>query len=123
MLISPRLRRAALLGLAIGVVACDVVNFANDPKPIFEETWSLPATSTEIAVSKLLPPTVTTLADSSGFVVSLSPINASRRVGDDCAACQSLNGTTAIKPAFVLNSSNSTALPTNIVGGSVIGAT
>ncbi|HEU4995230.1 MAG TPA: hypothetical protein VFT29_10420 [Gemmatimonadaceae bacterium] len=121
--IFPTLRRVALLGLTIGVAACDVVDFANDPKPILEETWSLPATSTSIAVATLLPSTVTTVPDSSAFQMSLNPINATRRVGDDCAQCQTLNGTTAIKPAFVLNTGGSSALPTNIVGGSLAGAT
>lgn len=123
MTIPPAVRRAALFGLAVGIGACDVVDFASDPKPIFEETWSLPATSTSIAVATLLPATVTTLPDSSGFVMSVNPVNASRRLGDDCAACQTLHNTTAIKPAFVLNSGSNTALPTNVVGGSLLGAT
>jgi len=125
------LHRAALLGSALALVACDVASFVNDPKPILEQTWSLPASNTSIAVSKLLPTTVSIYStpgsnppDSSAFQMSFNNVAFLRRVGDDCAQCQTLNGTTAVKPAFVLTASGSSALPQNVIAsGSLLGAT
>jgi hypothetical protein len=125
------LRRAALLGAALALVACDVASFVNDPKPILEQTWNLPASSTSIAVSKLLPATVSIYStpgsnppDSSAFQMSFNGVVFLRRVGDDCGQCQTLNGTTAVKPAFVLAAGASSALPQNVIAsGALLGAT
>lgn len=126
---SPTIRRAALLGLALGAVACDVANFASDPKPIFEQTWNVPASSTSISVASLLPAGVTIYSapgsnppDSSAFLMSFANVLLARRLGDDCAACQAANGTTTTKPAFVLAVANSASLPVNVVSGTLIGA-
>jgi hypothetical protein len=114
--------RAALLGLAIAVVGCDIAAFALDPQlPSFEQTWNLPGTEKTIGLSDLLPPgnVVSILPDSSGFSLSMSPTNISRVVGADCAPCVPLNGTNAPKPAFVLNAGNSTALPQDVVSAAI----
>jgi len=123
------IRRAALLGIAMSAVACDVANFASDPKPIFEQTWNVPALSTSISVASLLPAGVSiystpgsTPPDSSAFQMSIANSGFSRRVGDDCAPCQAQNGNTTTKPAFVLNSGSTSALPANVVGGALVGA-
>lgn len=115
-------RRAALLLVAVGAAGCDVVDFASDPMPRFEQTWNLPAPSTNVSVASLLPAgnTVTILPDSSAFAVAVSGTSISRRVGADCAQCETLNGTNAFKPAFVLVAGNSTALPTDVVTAAVI---
>jgi hypothetical protein len=124
------LRRAALLAASFGLAACDVVAFATDPKPIFEQTWNLPATNTSISVAELLPGNVSIYStpgsnppDSSAFMLNLTPVSFSRTLGADCAQCVTLNGTNAVKPAFVLNTGSSAALPSNVVSGAVTGAT
>ena len=117
------LRRALPLGIAgAAVAACDLADFVNDPKPIFEQTWNLPAPSTSVSVASLLPPgQVTILPDSSAFSVSMSGAAINARVGDHCAACEALNGTNAPKPQFNFTVANSTALPTDIVSAAVTG--
>lgn len=119
---SLRFRRAALLGLPLAIAACDVVSFIQDPLPIFEQTWSVASQSTSISVKELLPPGVDTTLDGSAFQVTVNSFTPfSRRVGDDCAQCQTLNGTTAIKPNFVVATGSSTSLPTDVVSGALIG--
>jgi hypothetical protein len=126
----PQFGRAALLGL-FGVGACDIADFASSPKtPIFEQTWDLPAKGTSISVASLLPPGVAIYStpgsnppDSSAFLVDITTIPITRRVGDDCAQCQTLNGTNAIKPAFVLATGSTQPLPQDMVSGTVLGGT
>lgn len=110
-----------LLGLTLCVSACDVVSFIQDPLPIFEQTWSVSSQSTSISVKELLPPGVDTTTDGTAFQVTVAGVNFSRRVGDDCAQCQTLNGTNAIKPNFVVATGSSTTLPTDVVSGALVG--
>jgi hypothetical protein len=123
-------RRAALLGLALGVLACDVVSFASDPKPIFEQTWNLPSSKTAISVAKLVPNNVGIFVtpgsnppDTSAFLLTINNVVFNRRVGNDCASCQTLNGTNAVKPAFILAAGSASALGTDVVSGAMLGAT
>lgn len=116
------LRRAALLGFALTTSACDVVAFINDPKPRFEQTWNVPATTSQVSVAELLPTdnSVRIVPDSSAFTLTVSGTNISRRVGNDCAQCETLNGTNAFKPAFVLNAGNSSPLPQTVATAAII---
>lgn len=113
--------RATLLGSLVVLSGCDVAQLVTDPAPHFEQTWNLPASSSTISVAELLPSdsSVKILPDSSGF--SLKPGNVSVSIG--CAACASLNGTTAIKPAFDTLVSSTTALATDVVSAKVLGGT
>lgn len=121
MLPTPRLRRALLLGLPLTIAACDIVNFVNDPKPIFEQTWVVTADTTTVSVASLLPPgQIQIVPDSSAFQVTVPQVGFSRRVGDDCGACQSQHGLTTTKPAFVLVSGASSLLPTEVVSAALI---
>jgi hypothetical protein len=121
MLPTPRLRRALLLGLPLTAAACDIVNFVNDPKPIFEQTWVVTADTTTVSVASLLPPgQIQIVPDSSAFQVTVPQVGFSRRVGDDCGACQAQHGATTIKPAFVLVSGASSLLPTEVVSAALI---
>lgn len=122
------LRRATLLGLGLTVSACDIVELATNPAPRFEQQWNLPADSTVISVGTLLPPSVSIFStpgsappDSSAFQLTMNLLPISRRLGDDCAQCQTLDGQTTIKPAFVLSSGSTTALPADVVSGSLVG--
>jgi hypothetical protein len=123
-------RRAALLAVATSVAACDVVAFASDPKPIFEQTWNIPASATSISVGELIPANVSIYStpasnppDSSAFVLNISNVVFTSRVGDSCAQCNTLNGTSTTKPAFVLNAGSSSALPPDVVSSAVLGGT
>lgn len=120
--VSPA-RRAALLGVALVALGCDLATFVSDPLPRFEQTWNLPATSNRISVADLLPSGNTVSIkqpDSSAFLLTVQAASISRVVGNDCTACLPLNGTNAIKPAFTLVANNSTSLPTDVVSAAVV---
>jgi hypothetical protein len=123
-------RRAVLLGLALSALACDVVSFVSDPKPIFEQTWNLPSSKTAISVAKIVPNNVSVYItpgsnppDTSAFLLNINNTVFLRRVGDDCPSCQALNGTNAVKPAFILAAGNSSSLGTDVLSGAMLGAT
>ena len=117
-------------GLALAVVGCDVVQFASDPKPRVVETWNMPASTSSISVAKFLPTGVNIYStpasnppDSIGFTVTIATVNISQVLGttsSGCTACVPLNGTNAIKPAFVLNANNATPLPANVVQAAIL---
>jgi hypothetical protein len=120
-------RRAALLGLALSALACDVVSFLSDPKPIFEQLWNLPSSKTAISVAKIVPSNVSIYItpgssppDTSAFLLSISNTVFARRVGDDCPSCQTLNGTNAVKPQFILAAGNSSSLGTDVLSGALL---
>jgi hypothetical protein len=124
------IRRALMSGLILAVVGCDVVQFASDPKPRLVETWNMPASNSAISVAKFLPSGVsiystpaTTPPDSIGFTVTIASVGISQVLGtasSGCTACVPLNGTNAIKPAFILNANNATALPSNVVSAAIL---
>jgi len=123
-----RYRRAVLLGLTCGIAACDVASFIQDPKPILEQTWSVPAESASVSVASILPPGVgiystpaSSPPDSSAFQVTVSSVNFTRVLGADCAPCVPLNGTTAIKPNFVIATGATTNMPADVVSGALLG--
>lgn len=117
-----------MLGLASAIAGCDIVELATNPSPRFEQLWNLPADSTTISVGTLLPPSVTIYStpassppDSSAFQLGMNLLPVSRRLGDDCAQCQTLSGQVAIKPAFVLTTGSTTTLPADVISGSLVG--
>jgi len=125
-------RRAVLLGLALTATACDLAQFAMDPKPRLEETWNFPGPATRMSVANLLPAggTVSILTgaaavaagvpDSGAFSVKIDSVAFSAGLGANCGPCGPLNGTNAIKPAFTLAPGNSTPLPTDIVSAAIL---
>lgn len=114
-----------MLAAALGTAACDVADFASDPMPRFEQTWNLPAPSTNVSVASLLPAgTVTILPDSSAFALTVTGAStASNTLGTYCNSCLAQNGTTAIKPHFDLTFSNTRPLPTDVVSAAVTSGT
>lgn len=128
MTFSTGLRRAALLGSILGVTGCDVVDLVSNPGPKFEQTWSIPADTTKVSVASILPtgsfiystPGSNPL-DSLGFLLTINNVSISRVLAPDCPACVPLNGTTAIKPAFILSAGNTSPLPQDMVSGAVLG--
>ena len=127
---SKPFRRAALLAAALGLAGCDVVAFATDPKPIFEQTWSLPTTPTSISVAELLPASVSVYStpgsnppDSGAFLVNINNVSFTSRVGNYCSQCTTANGTTTTKPAFILTSGNASNLPADVVSMAMLSGT
>ena len=131
MRLSRLANRAVLLGF-VGVAACDVYAIASDPFPGLVQTWNLPVATTRISVASLLPAGVAIYStpasnppDSRAFTVNVNGISLSRRIGAYCPLCQSLNGTTAPKPAFTINpdTGSTVSLPANVVSASLLGGT
>jgi hypothetical protein len=121
-------RRGSILVAVLGLAGCDVADFASNPMPQFLQTWNIPAAGTSVSVGSLLPSGVSiystpssTPPDSAAFDVDIDTMDFSRRLGQDCASCQALNGTTAIKDSFNLVSSSSEPLPADMISGAVIG--
>jgi hypothetical protein len=112
--------RAALLGLAMFAIGCDLAQLASNDPPRFEETWNLPGPDTRMSVADLLPSGVTIKPDSSAFTLTIDSTTFQAQLGPNCAACGPLNGTNAIKPAFSMQPGNSTALPADIVSAAII---
>jgi hypothetical protein len=112
-----------LLALPFAVAACDVMNFIQDPLPTVEQTWSIPSPESEISVAELLPNGVDTTTDGTAFRLTINGQPISRRVGDDCAQCVTLNGTNATKPNFVLVAGSSSPLPTGLISTALTSGT
>lgn len=119
-----------MLAAALGLAGCDVVAFATDPKPIFEQTWSLPTTPTSISVAELLPSSVSVFStpgsnppDSGSFLVSINNVSFPSRLGNYCSQCNTANGTTTTKPAFILTSGSASNLPTDVVSMAMLSGT
>jgi hypothetical protein len=116
-LVSPRRRQRApraLLGalLTLGLAACD---FPTEI-PKWDTTWLVPADSTTIGVSSLLPSSITTNSNASAFLLSVQPVTLGQSLGDLCGgACAPLNGLTVPKPAFSGTVSSSISLPAEVV--------
>ena len=75
-------------------------------------TWSIPTKGTTISVNSFLP----TGVGSSGnaFTVAVSPVSITRRLGDDCSACQLNDGRVIPKPAFTGVASTTAPLPSSV---------
>jgi hypothetical protein len=109
----------ATLGIALLVLAgaCELPTSV----PRIEQRWLVPAQSTRIAVSNLLPAGVGILPDSSAFTVNVSAVTVTRSLAQDCAACVAANGTTTPKPAFTAMASAGSSLPAGIVSATLTG--
>ncbi|AHG90108.1 hypothetical protein J421_2571 [Gemmatirosa kalamazoonensis] len=108
--------RRVLPVLALALLAgCEIPSGV----PSWDTTWNVPSQSLSVGVSQVLPSGVTVSPDGAAFLVSLSPVSLSKRVGDDCAQCVALAGTVSPKPAFEAHVSASTALPGDVQGGAL----
>lgn len=119
-----------MLGLPCLTPACDVVQFINDPRPTFQQTWSIPTANSAISVGTLIPNNVSIFStpgsnppDSSAFELNINNTVFSRRVGQDCPACVTQNGSTTTKPAFILAAGGSSPLPTDVLSAPLATAT
>jgi hypothetical protein len=103
-----------LLGalLSVGLAACE---FPTEI-PKWDTTWIVPADSTTIGVSSLLPASVTTTPNGSAFVLSVQPVSLSQSLGDLCgSACTPLQGMTVPKPALSNTVTSTISLPSDVV--------
>lgn len=110
----------AILCLA-AVGACEVPT----KLPTWDQTWLIPGDSTRVAVSELLPKTGELTVSTSGgqpvFALNVAtPAAVSRTLGQVCSACATANGTTVPKPAFTISDSTTIALPTDLVGATIV---
>lgn len=117
----PSPEHAAPFGIALLALAsaCELPTSV----PQLEQRWIVPAQSTRIAVTDLLPGGVGILPDSSAFTVSVPAVSVSRALSQDCAACAAANGTTVAKPAFTAIGSASSTIPAGIVSATLTGGT
>ncbi len=108
LVLSRAMSALSVVGLA---AACEVPTKA----PIVDVRWIVPSQSTRIAVANLLPGNVTVAADTSGFLIAVSPATTvtTRTLAQDCPSCVAANGQLAPKPAFTATVTMSTALPTD----------
>lgn len=106
------LTRAGLsLGALLLLAACEVPTGA----PNWDTRWDVPSKSTTISVSTLLPTGVSVTPDQAAFLVSVPASSITRVLGNDCASCQSGDGTVMIKPAFTSLGNASSSLPANVL--------
>ncbi|MDB4913131.1 MAG: hypothetical protein JWM95_775 [Gemmatimonadetes bacterium] len=105
---------SGLLALS-SLAACDIPTSA----PIIDVRWLVPAQTSRISVSTLLPGGVSILADSSGFTVNAASATVTRALSADCAPCAAGNGFTGPKPAFIAIASTSTSVPPDISSASL----
>lgn len=104
------------LALALGAAgACDIPTDA----PLLDNTWQVPADETRIEVAEFLPDGVSVTPDGSAFDVDVDPFSFEETLGDLCADCQALDGTTAPKPAFQEDFESSVELPGDVVSVTV----
>lgn len=97
--LRPRPGRLVPLLCALGVAACDIPS----SPPIFEQTWIVPADSTTIGVSSLLPTNVGLNGGGTAFTVTTPAANIPRTLGAICTdpACQNPGPVTVPStPAF-----------------------
>lgn len=103
-----------LLGalLSVGLAACE---FPTEV-PKWDTTWVVPADSTTIGVSSLLPASVTTTSNGSAFLLSVTPVSLSQSLGQLCGAtCTALQGMTVPKPALSNTVTSTISLPGDVV--------
>ena len=111
--------RIGLLLPALALAACDIPSSA----PRWETTWNVPADSTKIGVGQLLPTGVTLAPSGNAFQIAVTPVTVTRRLGDDCSQCALANGTTAPKPAFTVNATDTTSLPAQLASATLVADT
>lgn len=119
---AARPRRAGAGWIAAGfgfLCACEVPT----SPPEWETTWVIPGDSLEMPVGSLLPPAVAVADGGGAFVVAFGATVFGRALGQICAVCQALDGTTAPKPAFAATFGSTIPLPADVVSASLVGGT
>lgn len=124
MRISPReYVRLILAGLGATAVASTIACDVPTSPPRWNTTWHVPADSSEIAISSLLPASVTVvdMAGTPAFAMDVSGTSFSRSLGEACNACVLANGTRVPKPEFTIAGSSTVALPTDVASADLVG--
>lgn len=124
MRISPReYVRLILPGLGATAVASTIACDVPTSPPRWNTTWHVPADSSAIAISSLLPASVTVvdMAGTPAFAMDVSGTSFSRSLGEACNACVLANGTRVPKPEFTIAGSSTVALPTDVASADLVG--
>ncbi|MBW3628426.1 MAG: hypothetical protein KY464_03930 [Gemmatimonadetes bacterium] len=104
--------------LTLGLAACE---FPTE-LPKWDTTWIVPAESTTISVTRLLPSSITTGAGGTSFVLDLQPVTVSRTLAEICGSpCALANGLIVPKPRFETAFGTSISLPAEVVFAQVTG--
>lgn len=113
-----QLRAGLRLVAFLSLVACDIPTGA----PIYDTLWEVPGKSTSISVNTILPSGVTLAPDNSAFQATVTPstVSINRTLGQDCSLCNTLNGQSAPKPAFVGGGSAAVSLPQSITSATLV---
>lgn len=113
-------RVASRLALGIGVVllsACEVPT----AMPHWDTTWALPVGTIELTPGSLLPDGIGITADESAFEVHVDGTDFGSHLSDFCDECSLLNGTQAVKPAFLAELEGGAILPADLISAPVVG--
>jgi len=113
-----RVLLASLAVLALG--ACDLI--PTEP-PNFEETYVVQAPTLNLSAADLAPAEVGVNADSSAFLIVSDSTLLSASLGEICAACRTLHGTTVPKPAFTYTFSSTIPVSSQLIAASVAAGT
>jgi hypothetical protein len=93
------------------LLACDIPTDV----PRWHTNFVIKTDYTTIAVSQILPGSVTLNPTGIAFSIGLSPAVISERLGVLCSACTALDNTTAAKPAFKGGFAGKISLPADVV--------
>lgn len=107
-------RALRVLPALVLLAGCEIPTDA----PIWDMTWNVPAKSTDISVTRLLPAGVTPGANNT-FQASVTPVTITRTLAQDCAACAAANGQNTPKPAFTGAGTGSATLPSSVASAAL----
>ncbi|MBX9929158.1 MAG: hypothetical protein K2X99_09625 [Gemmatimonadaceae bacterium] len=114
--------RALATVAAAGLLGACALQDLTDP-PNWDLGLNIPAKSTTIAVSTMLPTGVSMSSDNAAFIVSVSSANVMRTLAQVCTDCGPLNGLSAAKPAFNFSANTTTALPSDVTTATLASGT
>ncbi len=113
-------RRRIMVLAALAVAAWTACDIPTEP-PMWEQTWVVPGETIVVGVASLLPAGVSLSADGTAFETTVPGFDLDVSLGEMCADCGPVNGTTADKPAFSHTVNSTTNLPSALVSASVVG--
>ena len=116
---APVRKRRLFPAIALAIVALSAGCEFPTEAPIFESRFVLPAENTTLAVSELLPGSLTDLGTT--FGIQLAPASISRSLGQLCPACVPFNGLSVPYPGFTGTITDSIALPAEVSAAAIAG--
>ncbi|HEU5357642.1 MAG TPA: hypothetical protein VFU45_00885 [Gemmatimonadales bacterium] len=107
------LRRTIPLALAAALASLGACNDLPTSLPIVPTTWILPIKADTISVAQFLPASVDTAGGL--FVTSVKRDSIRQSLGQMCAACGAVNGTTDSVPAFTVTLAHADSFPSQVI--------